>query len=96
MAFEDPPAGVLQYPEKTGEHSVPFGGKEAPEAGEVQSLFCALPTGERAAIVLHYYEGMSVRDIAKLMDVREGTVKSWLSRGRNHLKDILEKKENAQ
>lgn len=70
--------------------------EEAPEAGEVQSLFCALPPGERAAIVLHYYEGMSVRDIAKLMDVREGTVKSWLSRGRNHLKDILEKKENAQ
>lgn len=44
--------------------------EEAPEAGEMQSLFYALPPGERAAIVLHYYEDMSVRDIAKLMPVQ--------------------------
>lgn len=60
---------------------------------DIIPLFYALPPGERAAIVLFYYEDMSIRDIARLMDVREGTVKSWLSRGRSHLKVMMERKE---
>lgn len=63
---------------------------------DIVPLFSSLSPGERAAIVLYYYEDMSIRDIARLMDVREGTVKSWLSRGRSHLKVMMERKELTQ
>ena len=40
----------------------------------------------RVAIHLHYYEGYTIEDIAKMMHVRYGTVGSWLSRGRELLR----------
>ncbi len=45
----------------------------------------ALPRREREAIVLHHVVGLSVREVAAEMGVPEGTVKSWLSRGRARL-----------
>ena len=44
----------------------------------------------RIPIHLHYYEGYSLDEIAKLMKVPRGTVGSWLSRGREKLKKRLE------
>ena len=45
----------------------------------------ALPQKYRTAIHLHYCEGYSVSEIAALTGAKEGTVKSWLSRGREKL-----------
>ena len=45
----------------------------------------ALPRPYRTAIHLHHVEGYSVAEVAALMGAREGTVKSWLSRGRDRL-----------
>ncbi len=42
----------------------------------------SLPPNQMLAIVLHDGAGMSVREVALDMKVPEGTVKSWLSRGR--------------
>lgn len=42
----------------------------------------ALPQNQMMAVVLHDGAGMSVKEIALDMEVPEGTVKSWLSRGR--------------
>jgi RNA polymerase sigma-70 factor (ECF subfamily) len=39
----------------------------------------------RRALVLHYVADMSVADIAQEMEAPEGTVKSWLHRGRIEL-----------
>lgn len=44
---------------------------------------------ERRALVLQGVVGLSVADIAREMDAPEGTVKSWLSRGRVHLGHVL-------
>lgn len=44
----------------------------------------------RIPIHLHYYEGYTLKEIAKLMHVRPGTVGSWLSRGREQLRKRLE------
>ena len=55
-------------------------------------LFAAvmgLPEKYRVAVHLHYYEGYGVSEMARLLSVREGTVKSWLSRGRKLLKNRL-------
>ena len=47
----------------------------------------------RIPIHLHYYEGYSIKEIAKLMGVASGTVGSWLSRAREQLKRILGENE---
>ena len=50
----------------------------------------ALPAGQRAAIVLHYFAGLPIAEIARQTDVAEGTVKARLSRGRKALAELLE------
>lgn len=42
----------------------------------------ALPRDQATALVLHDGAGLSIREIADQLSVPEGTVKSWLSRGR--------------
>ena len=57
---------------------------------EVYSAVLSLPAKYRAVIHLHYFEGLSVAEIAQMLRVPEGTVKSQLSRGRALLRDMLE------
>lgn len=45
----------------------------------------------RMVVVLFYYDGLSIRDIARVLNISTGTVKSRLNRGRNLLRDALEK-----
>lgn len=49
-----------------------------------------LPPNEKTAILLFYMEDKSILDIALIMLKPPGTIKSYLSRGRTHLKTILE------
>ncbi|NLB23284.1 MAG: sigma-70 family RNA polymerase sigma factor [Clostridium sp.] len=44
----------------------------------------------RTVIHLFYYEDMSIEEISKALEIKEGTIKSQLHRGRNLLKDMLE------
>ena len=48
-----------------------------------------LPTGQRAAAVLYYVADLSVREVARVLDVPEGTVKSRLSQARANLAPLL-------
>ena len=62
------------------------------EEPEDKSLFEAvmeLPRKYRVTIHLHYYEDLSVSEIAEILHTTEGTVKSQLSRGRKLLKTKL-------
>lgn len=52
-----------------------------------------LPPNQRNAIYLFYYEEMSTKEIAQTLSTKEGTVSSWISRGRKTLKTNLEKGE---
>lgn len=45
----------------------------------------------RLVVVLFYYDGLSLRDIAEVLDIPVGTVKSRLSRGKEILKHALER-----
>lgn len=47
---------------------------------------------ERTAIVLFYYQDLSLREIAEMLGQKEGTVKSWLCRGRRNLARLMEGK----
>lgn len=59
-----------------------------------QELYCAingLNVSERTAVLLFYMEDRPIKEIAVIMNVTEGTVKGYLSRGREHLRMKLNK-----
>lgn len=60
--------------------------------GEKSDLFYAvmeLPAKERVPLHLFYYEGCSTAEIAKLLKMKESTVRVRIMRGREKLKKIL-------
>lgn len=63
---------------------------ETKEECDVFSAVCELPKNYKTVIYLMYYEGYKVREIAKLMKKREGTIKTWLFRAREILKEKIE------
>ena len=48
-----------------------------------------LPTAQRAAIVLHYYEDRPVAEIASILGCAEATARVHLHRGRKRLAELL-------
>jgi RNA polymerase sigma factor (sigma-70 family) len=58
---------------------------------ELKDALAALPTRQRAVIVLRYYEGLSELEIAELLGCRPGTVKSLAHRGLAALREVLER-----
>ena len=44
-------------------------------------------------VVLYYYDDFSVADIANVLEIPQGTVKSRLSRAREQIKEIIKKEE---
>jgi len=58
----------------------------------LQQAVDALPSRHRVVVILHYLEGLSLKEIAYVIDVPEGTVKSRLHYARESLrKAILER-----
>ena len=60
-----------------------------PESNDVYRSVMKLPKKYSTVIHLFYYEDMSISEIAKLLNIKEATVKSHLFRGRNQLKELL-------
>ena len=60
------------------------------EENEIYSIVCDLPQNYRTVIYLLYYEGYKVNEISKLMRKPEGTIKTWLFRAREMLKEKIE------
>lgn len=60
------------------------------ERNEVFWLVMALPAKYRIIVHLYYYEGLSVREISSLMQLKESTVQSRLLRARKKLKKEME------
>ena len=48
-----------------------------------------LPQEYRTVIYLFYYEGYKVKEISEMMNKTEGTIKTWLFRAREQLKNEL-------
>ena len=47
----------------------------------------------REVTLLFYYEGFKVKEIAAILGVADGTVKSRLSRARQQLKEMIDRKD---
>ena len=56
---------------------------------DLESAIELLPEKYRTAIILKYFSELSVHEISYIMNAPEGTVKAYLSRARNELKNIL-------
>lgn len=48
-----------------------------------------IPMAFQVVLELHYWEGLSVAELADVIDIPQGTVKSRLARGREHLRQFL-------
>ena len=66
---------------------------DAVSAPDVQRALRTLPVRQRHALLLHHVLGLPVRDVASELGVPEGTVKSWLARGRGALQQLLDPQE---
>ena len=63
---------------------------EVERYSELYHFIGKLKENQRLAVILYYYEGYSVKEIASIMEVTQGTVKSRLGRARKILKQYLE------
>lgn len=57
-----------------------------PERKEQLEELCALPTKYKTVLILHYFEGYSVAEMAQIMSLSENAVKKRLQRGREALR----------
>lgn len=53
---------------------------------DLYRFFSGLPEKLRLTMVLHYVEGLDVKEIAAILRLSEGTIKSRLSRGREKMR----------
>lgn len=60
-----------------------------PERTDLREALAELPTTYREVIVLHYFADLGVEEVATVLQVPVGTVKSRLSRGRAALAERL-------
>lgn len=65
----------------------PFGFDE--QESQVLGAVLSLPEKYKNVIYLHYYEGYSAIDIARIMNKKENTIYTWLKRARAQLRDVL-------
>lgn len=79
---------------RTGDHR---GGRpdetQADDAALFRWALQQLPQGQRSVVVLRYYEGLSEAEIADVLGVSAGTVKSQSSRALRALRAILDDAE---
>ena len=61
----------------------------APEELGLWELVERLPRDQRLVVTLYYYDGLTVAEMAQVLSLPQGTVKSRLSRGRERLRAML-------
>lgn len=59
------------------------------ESGEMLKIMRRLSRNNRIALYMHYYEGYTLEETAKILGISPNTVSSRLRRGREQLKKLL-------
>jgi RNA polymerase sigma-70 factor (ECF subfamily) len=68
----------------------------AREVADFDALLAALPRRQREVVVLHYYADLPVVEVARLLEVSEGTVKTCLFRARETLARSLDEVSDVE
>ncbi|MDE7208126.1 MAG: RNA polymerase sigma factor [Lachnospiraceae bacterium] len=56
---------------------------------DLHSAMLKLPSEYRIIIHMYYYEGYKTKEISKILQMKEATVRTRLARGRERLKEVL-------
>lgn len=75
------------------EATLPASTYNADSSFRYQGLYQALnqlPDKERTSVLLYYMEGYSIKEIAELEDLSQDAVRQHLSRGRKHLRNLID------
>jgi RNA polymerase sigma-70 factor (ECF subfamily) len=89
ISLSDP--AVLEAAEAASAH---FDADDS-DKGNVERLVAALPDRQRAVVTLYYLEDKSVDEVASLLGMPEGTVKTLLHRARARLAQAIGPREPA-
>ena len=87
------PEGEGSLTDSVGKSLLSEGFKEAPLKMDIHAALAIQKQEERTCITLQLIDGYPIDEIAKIMDMPQGTVKSHLSRGKEKLANYL--KENG-
>jgi RNA polymerase sigma factor (sigma-70 family) len=92
LAAEDGEGDVLEFEvEDTSSYHLPDLALDKQETVRlIREILDSLPEGQRIVVGLYYYQNLSIKEIAELLERSEGTVKSQLHYGRK----TIEKKVN--
>lgn len=66
------------------------------EKAELMRAIHRLPAQFRETILLHYYQGLGITEIAQMLNLPEGTVSSRLSRARKKLESLLKEEATGE
>ena len=84
------------YSEEVSRAEIPQNSLTLKEQSEsLSDAISRLPGKDRTILSLKYEEDFDIAEIAAILDIPEGTVKSRLHYAREHLKKILERKKNG-
>ena len=61
----------------------------APELVDLRQAVAHLPRQDRALLVLHYWQGLSIAECARELEIPEGTAKSRINRALGRLRERL-------
>lgn len=67
------------------------GASSGGEADALRAALVELPQTQAAILALHYLEGMGIAEIADVLSIPQGTVKSRLDQARNRLRAVFER-----
>lgn len=82
------PRGVSAFAERAGEQAGAgyLGGRQE----QMWASVCSLPARQRAAVVLRYYEDLTVADVAAVLGCPAGTAASLVSRAVRSLRNDID------
>ena len=66
------------------------------EKAEMMRAVNKLPQAFRETVLLHYYEGLGISEIAQMLNLPEGTISSRLSRARKKLEVLLKEEATGE
>lgn len=66
-----------------------------PEQKEQLEELCSLPAKYKTVLILHYFEGYSIAEIAQIMKLSKSAVKKRLQRGREALKIAITDRQSS-
>lgn len=85
-----------QYFEEVSRAEIPHNSLSIKEQSEnLSDAISRLPGKDRTILALKYEEDFEIAEIAAILDIPDGTVKSRLHYAREHLKKIMERKKNG-